>query len=110
AGDGWWDAQLFSVRPDWDGFLPTPPARLSAHEQALLDGPVAGLCAMLDDWDMSGNRHDLPPEVWRFLKEHGFFGMIIPKQYGGLGFSAYAHAEVVRRISVQSVTAAVTVM
>lgn len=110
AGDVWWDAQLFSGRPDWNSFLATPPAKLSADEQAFLDGPVAGLCAMLDDWDISWNRHDLPPEVWSFLKERGFFGMIIPKQYGGLGFSAYAHSEVVRRISVQSVTAAVTVM
>lgn len=110
AGDVWWDAQLFSGRPDWSRFLATPPARLSSEEQAFLDGPVAQLCAMLDDWDISWKRYDLPPEVWSFLKEQGFFGMIIPRQYGGLGFSAYAHSEVVRRISVQSVTAAVTVM
>ncbi|WP_397475302.1 acyl-CoA dehydrogenase [Pusillimonas sp.] len=110
AGDVWWDAELFSGRPNWGRFLSTPPAQLSAEEQAFLDGPVAHLCGMLDDWDISWNRYDLPPEVWVFLKEQGFFGMIIPKQYGGLGFSAYAHSEVVRRISVQSVTAAVTVM
>lgn len=110
AGDVWWDAQLFSGRPDWRLFMDTPPARLSADEQAFLDGPVARLCSMLDDWDISWNRHDLPPQVWSFLKEQGFFGMIIPREYGGLGFSAYAHSEVVRRISVQSVTAAVTVM
>ena len=110
AGDVWWDAQLFSGRPDWRSFLATPPPSLTTDEQAFLDGPVAQLCAMLDDWDISWRRYDLPPEVWRLLKEHGFFGMIIPKEYGGLGFSAYAHSEVVRRISVQSVTAAVTVM
>lgn len=110
AGDVWWDAQLFSGRPDWRVFSAVPPPSLLADEQAFLDGPVATLCGMLDDWDISWNRFDLPPEVWAFLKEHGFFGMIIPKEYGGLGFSAYAHSEVVRRISVQSVTAAVTVM
>lgn len=110
AGDVWWDAELFSGNPDWSRFMATPPARLSDDEQRFLDGPVAQLCAMIDDWDISWNRYDLPPEVWRFLKENGFFGMIIPKQYGGLGFSAYAHSEVVRRISVQSVTVAVTVM
>jgi len=110
AGDVWWDAELFSGNPDWNRFMATPPARLSNEEQRFLDGPVARLCAMIDDWDISWNRYDLPSEVWSFLKEHGFFGMIIPKQYGGLGFSAYAHSEVVRRISVQSVTVAVTVM
>lgn len=110
AGDVWWDAQLFSGQPDWQAFFATPPAALTAQEQAFLDGPVAQLCAMLDDWDISWNRYDLPPQVWSFLKDNGFFGMIIPRQYGGLGFSAYAHSEVVSRISVRSVTCAVTVM
>jgi len=110
AGDVWWDAQLFSGQPDWQQFLAIEPAALSPAEQDFLDGPVAQLCGMLDDWDISWKRYDLPPEVWAFLKEHGFFGMIIPQEYGGLGFSAYAHSEVVRRISVKSVTAAVTVM
>ncbi|HUH87977.1 MAG TPA: acyl-CoA dehydrogenase [Pusillimonas sp.] len=110
AGDVWWDAQLFSGRPDWRSFINTPPPQLSADEQAFIEGPVAQLCAMLDDWDVSWSRYDLPPEVWSFLKRHGFFGMIIPPEYGGLGFSAFAHSEVVRRISVKSVTAAVTVM
>src|SRR3546814_766152 len=102
AGDVWWDAQLFSGRPDWQAFSEIKPAVLSADEQAFLDGPVARLCHMLDDWDISWNRYDLPGDVWQFLKEHRFFGMIIPTDYGGLGFSAYAHSEVVRRISVRS--------
>ncbi len=110
AGDVWWDAQLFSGQPDWQAFAQIRPAGLSAAERAFIDGPVAQLCAMLDDWDISWNRYDLPPEVWAFLKDNGFFGMIIPPEYGGLGFSAYAHSEVVSRISVRSVTAAVTVM
>lgn len=110
AGDVWWDAQLFSGKPDWREFSTIPAARFMPNEQAFLDGPVAHLCSMLDEWDISWNRFDLPPEVWSFLKDNGFFGMIIPPEYGGLGFSAYAHSEVVNRISVQSITAAVTVM
>lgn len=110
AGDVWWDARLFSGNPNWKEFAQVPPASLSADEQAFIDGPVAQLCDMLDDWDISWNRYDLPAEVWAFLKEHRFFGMIIPTEYGGLGFSASAHSEVVRRVSVRSVTAGVTVM
>lgn len=110
AGDTWWEAELFSGRPDWQKLLAVPPARLTTQEQAFLDGPVAQLCKMLDEWDTQWVRGDLPPTVWAFLREQGFFGMIIPAEYGGLGFSAYAHSEVVRRIAVRSITAAVTVM
>ncbi|MBV6306676.1 acyl-CoA dehydrogenase [Candidimonas humi] len=110
AGDVWWDAELFSGAPDWQSLLEVAPAALSPEEQAFLDGPVAELGGMLDDWAISWRDYDLPPQVWDFLKRNGFFGMIIPRQYGGLGFSAYAHSEVVRRISLRSVTAAVTVM
>ncbi|MBF6617010.1 acyl-CoA dehydrogenase [Pollutimonas thiosulfatoxidans] len=110
AGDVWWDAQLFSGKPDWNVLLDTPPVALTNAEQAFLDGPVAQLCRMLNDWQISWQDGDLSPEVWAFLKQEGFFGMIIPTEYGGLGFSAYAHSEVVRQISVRSATAAVTVM
>lgn len=110
AGTTWWDAELFSGRPDWKVLQNLPPARLSAEEQAFLDGPVEELCAMLDDWDITHKRRDLPPEVWAFIKQHKFCGMIIPKPYGGLDFSHYAHSEVVMKISSRSVTAAVTVM
>ncbi len=110
AGDVWWDAQLFSGSPDWRAMLDLPPAQLSAQEQAFLDGPVAEVCRQLDDWRITWKDADLPPQVWDFLKQHGFFGMIIPEEFGGLGFSPYAHSEVVRQLSVRSVTAAVTVM
>ncbi|MBI3434797.1 MAG: acyl-CoA dehydrogenase [Proteobacteria bacterium] len=110
AGDVWWDAELFSGDPDWNILLATPVATLSPQEAAFLAGPVADLCAMLDDWRINWELHDLPQEVWTFLKRHGFFGMIIPHEYGGLGFSAYAHSEVVRKISTRSIAAAVTVM
>ena len=110
AGDVWWDAELFTGNPDWQALLDTPPARLSAEEAAFLDGPVNQFCAMLDDWKINWELRDLPVEAWTFLKEHRFFGMIIPRQYGGLGFSAFAHSEVIRRISTRSVAAAVTAM
>lgn len=110
AGTVGWDGELFSGRPDWRRLLGAPPARLSAEEQAFLDGPVETLCRMLDDWDITERRRDLPPGVWRFIKEQGFFGMIIPRQYGGLGFSALAHSSVVMKLATRSISAAVTVM
>jgi acyl-CoA dehydrogenase len=110
AGDTWWDADLFTGKPDWAKLLATPQAKLSDEEQAFLAGPVDQLCAMLDDWQINFELHDLPPEVWTFIKANGFFGMIIPKEFGGLGFSNFAHSEVVRRISTRSIAAAVTVM
>ena len=110
AGSIWWDADLFSGRPDWKKLLGYPQATLSAEEKAFLDGPVEELCGMLHEWDITHNRMDLPPEVWKLIREKGFLGIIIPKSYGGLGFSAYAHSEIVTKISTRSGTAAVTVM
>ena len=72
---------------------------------SIVSGPVEELCRMLDDWKINWELMDLPPEAWAFLKDKRFFGMIIPKAYGGLGFSAYAHSSVVRKISSRSVTA-----
>ena len=110
AGDVWWDADLFTGNPDWSKLLSIPPTVLNNDEQAFIEGPVEALCAMLDDWEINWTLRDLPPEVWTFIKENRFFGMIIPKEYGGLGFSAFAHSEVVRKISTRSLAAAVTVM
>ena len=81
AGDVWWDADLFSGNPDWAKLLAIPQATLTAEEQAFLEGPVNELCAMLDDWKINWELRDLPPEVWDFIKQHRFFGMIIPKEY-----------------------------
>ncbi|WP_081482962.1 acyl-CoA dehydrogenase [Bordetella petrii] len=110
AGDVWWDADLFTGDPDWNKLLAVPAATLTEAEQQFLDGPVAQLCSMLNEWDITWAHGDLPEPVWRFMREQRFFGMIIPQSYGGLGFSPYAHSEVVRRISAYSVTAGVTVM
>lgn len=110
AGTVWWDSELFSGRPDWKVLHAYPPAKLSKEEQAFIDGPVEELCYMLDDWLITEKEHDLPEDVWKFLKEQGFFSMIIPKQYGGKEFSALAHSSVVMKIASRSITAAVTVM
>ncbi|MDD5300861.1 MAG: acyl-CoA dehydrogenase [Gallionella sp.] len=110
AGTVWWDGDLFSGNPDWHKLLAFPKCGLSEAEQAFLDNEVEQLCAMLDDWDITHNRADLPPEVWQFIKIKGFFGMIIPKHYGGLEFSAQAHSAVVSKVASRSGTAAVTVM
>src|SRR4051812_21957936 len=110
AGDVWWDADLFTGNPDWSKLLAYAPATLTDEEKAFLNGPVDELCAMLDDWKINWEWRDLPPEAWDFIKRRKFFGMIIPKEHGGLGFSPYAHSEVVRKVSSRSPTAAVTVM
>jgi acyl-CoA dehydrogenase len=110
AGTVWWDGDLFSGKPDWDKLLRTPQPRLSADEQAFLDGPVDELCALCDDWEITHERLDLPPHVWQYIKDKGFLGMIIPKQYGGLGFSALAHSAVVQKLATRSSTAAISVM
>jgi acyl-CoA dehydrogenase len=110
AGDTWWDADLFGGNPDWAQLLAFPAPRLSAEEQALLDGPVDELCRMLDEWHINWELRDLPSEVWDFLKQKKLFAMIIPKRYGGLGFSAYAHSEVIRKLSTRSLSGAVTAM
>jgi len=110
AGNVWWDAELFQGDPDWKRLLSTPAPVLTDEEQAFLDGPVEELCRMLDDWQITHELHDLPPRVWDFLKTKGFFGMIIPKQYGGLEFSAHAHSQVIMKIASRSGTAAVTTM
>ncbi len=110
AGNVWWDAELFTGQPDWHQLLAQPGNRLSEREQAFLDGPVQELCDQLDDWRITHEEQDLPPEIWRFIKQQGFFGMIIPQSEGGLGFSAYAHSQVVMKIASRSIAAAVTVM
>lgn len=110
AGTVWWEGALFSGKPDWNQLLAYPKPELTPEEKAFLNGPVEQLCAMLDEWHITHERHDLPPHVWQFIRENRFFSLIIPKEYGGLGFSALAHSEVVMKISSRSNTAAVTVM
>ena len=110
AGSVWWDGELFSGAPNWENLHKIAKPGLSKEEQDFIDGPVEQLCALLNDWEISHLQHDLSEDVWDFIKKNGLFGMIIPKRYGGLGFSAIAHSSVVEKIASRSVTAAVTVM
>lgn len=110
AGTVWWDRDLFSGRPDWNKFRSIPEPELTSEEQAFLEGPVEELCGMLDDWRITQELDDLPQEAWDFIKEKGFFGMIIPKKFGGLEFSAQAHSAVVMKVASRSISAAVTIM
>jgi len=109
AGTVGWEGELFAGRPDWKVLKKQPYLELTVEEQAFLDGPVQQLCDMLDTWTITQRDADLSPETWEFLKKHRFFGMIIPKEYGGLGFSAMAHRAVLQKISSISVVAASTV-
>ncbi len=109
AGTVWWDGELFSGRPNWKRWFDTPTSQLTPEEQAFLDGPVEQLCSFVDNWQ-DQQRNDLPAEAWQFLKDKGFFGMIIPKEYGGLEFSAQAHSAVVAKLATRSPAFTVTAM
>ena len=110
AGTAWWETELFQGDPDWEQLLGHKTSELSAEEQAFLDGPVEEFCQMIDDWEITNDLNDLPPKAWEFIKKNKFLGMIIPKKYDGLEFSAIAHSSVVMKISTRSGTAGVSVM
>lgn len=109
AGTVWWDGDLFTGKPNWKKLLDLRTPKLSPEERAFLDGPVESLCGMLDDWKITHDWADMPAEVWNYMKHQGFFAMIIPKKYGGLEFSAYAHSQVLIKLASRSATAASTV-
>ncbi|MDX1900824.1 MAG: acyl-CoA dehydrogenase [Gammaproteobacteria bacterium] len=110
SGDVWWEKELFCGRPKWQNLLAIPEPRLSPEEKHFINNQVETLCGMLNDWKIVNELHDLPPEVWQYLKNERFLGMAIPKEYGGLGFSALAHSSVVAKIATRCVSAAVSVM
>lgn len=110
AGTVWWDGDLFGGNPDWSKMLAIPKPQLSAQEQAFLDGPTEQLCRMCDDWKISYELNDLPEDVWQFIKDEGFLGMIIPRKFGGLGFSAFGHSQVVQKLATRNATVCVSVM
>jgi acyl-CoA dehydrogenase len=109
AGNVWWEGELFSGMPEWDRLMSYPAPKLSDEEQAFLDGPCETLCRMIDDWEICHERADMPKEVWDYIIENRFFAMIIPKQYGGLEFSAYANACVIMKLASRSATASSTI-
>ncbi len=110
AGTTWWEKQLFSGHPDWDEFASISLPQLTAEEQSFIDNEVNQLCSLLDEWTIQNDLKDLPPEAWQFLKEKNFFGLIIPKEYGGRDFSPYAQSRIMSKIASRSGTAAVTAM
>ncbi len=109
AGTVSWEGEVFKGNPDWDKLLSFPKPALSAEEQAFLDGPVETLCKMIDDWEITFELADLPPEMWNFLKKEGFFSLIIPKKFGGKEFSAYAHSQILTKVNGRSATVGSTI-
>lgn len=109
AGDTWWERELMSGNPNFENLLKLPKPSLTEEEQAFMDGPVNTLCGMIDDWQITHELHDLPENVWQYIKDNGFFGLIIPKKFGGKDFSAIAHSEIIARIASKSISAGVTV-
>src|ERR1035437_8327740 len=110
AGTVWWEGELFQGDPDWNIMLAYPVPKLNAEEQSFMDKEVEQVCALVNDWQVTTELHDMSPEAWRYIKEKGFLGMIIPKSYGGLGFSAFAHSQVVTKLSTRCSALSVTVM
>ena len=109
SGTVGFEGQLFSGKPDWDQLLTLPKPQLTAEEQAFLDGPCEELCRMADDWDICHVRADLPPELWDYIKRNKFFGLNIPKEYGGLGFSALMNHKVIQKLASISTVLSSTV-
>ena len=109
AGTVGWDGELFTGLPDWGKLMALPPPKLTAEEQAFLDGPTEELCRLCDDWQITHELVDMPPQVWEFIRQHRFFAMIIPKRYGGLEFSPIAVAAVLAKLASRSTVVSSTV-
>ena len=109
AGTTWWEGDLFRGKPDWEKLHNYPQPKLTEEEQAFIDGPVEEACRLANDFQITHEMADLPPELWAYLKEHRFFAMIIKKEYGGLEFSAYAQSRVLQKLSGVSGILAITV-
>ncbi|MGB6977307.1 MAG: acyl-CoA dehydrogenase [Gammaproteobacteria bacterium] len=110
AGDVWWEGELFGGRPHWRKLNNFPRPELTNEERAFLDHQVETLCQMLQEWEINNKNNDLPLSVWQYIKKERFWGLIIHPQYGGHGFSAYAHSCIVTKIASRSTNAAVSVM
>jgi acyl-CoA dehydrogenase len=102
AGSIGFDAELFSGTPDWDKLRAVPPVMLTEEEKAFLDGPTTELCRMVNDWSIRHDLKEIPEEIWSFVKKHGFLGMLISKEHGGLNFSPQAQSLVLGKIASRS--------
>lgn len=110
AGTSWWEKELFMGSPDWSQFEKYPYPTLSGEEQSFIDNEVELLCSMLNEWEIHHHLKDLPPEVWQFIKDKGFLGLIIPKSFGGKEFSSFAQSRIMSKIASRSLTTAVSCM
>ncbi|WP_336169641.1 acyl-CoA dehydrogenase [Acinetobacter sp. 161(2023)] len=110
AGTSWWEKELFMGAPDWSQFEKYPYPKLSEEEQNFIDNEVELLCSMLNEWEIHHHLKDLPPEVWQFIKDKGFLGLIIPKSFGGKEFSSFAQSRIMSKIASRSLTTAVSCM
>lgn len=109
AGVVWVEKDLFSGRPNFDSIMKEPYPQLTDEERAFINGPVEQLCKMIEPWRIWRER-EIPKEVWDYIKKEKFLGMIIPKEYGGLGFSALCHSEVIMKLSSRSLPVTISVM
>ena len=110
AGTVGFDAELFSGQPDWDKLRGIPAITLTPEERAFLDGPTEQLCRMIDDWKVRFEDKEVPKEIWDFVKQHGFLGMLISKSHGGLGFSAQAQSLILGKVASRSPDVSTIVM
>ncbi|MEP0912722.1 acyl-CoA dehydrogenase [Leptolyngbya sp. GB1-A1] len=101
AGTVWIEGEFFSGQPNFQRIQHQPYPEASPTLQAFLDGPVENVCRMATDWEIH-RRKDLPPEVWRYLKQEGFLGMLIPQKYGGLGFSNLDYSTIMVKLASRS--------
>ncbi len=102
AGTIGFDAEIFSGKPDWKKLRAVPPITLSEEEKAFLEGPTNEFCRIINDWEVRHNKHEIPDHIWDFAKKHGFLGMLISKEHGGLGFSPQAQSIILGRIASRS--------
>ena len=104
AGTVWWEGELFTGMPDWQQLAKLPPPRLTEAEQAFLDGPTEELCGLADEWTITHELQDMPEQLWEFIRQNGFFSLIIPEEYGGKGFSPLAVSMVLAKLASHSGT------
>jgi acyl-CoA dehydrogenase len=110
AGTVWIEADIFKGKPDFHRLAALPAPKLTAEEESFLNNEVVEACRLVNDWTVSHETYDMSPEAWQYIKDKGFLGMIIPKAYGGLAFSAYAQSQIIARLSTRSSPLAVSVM
>ena len=110
AGDVWWEGELFRGNPNWNQLINLPKPQLTEEEKSFIDNQTEKLCDMLNDWEIVHERSDMPNKVWDFIKNEGFLGLVIGKEYDGHGFSAYAHSCVITKIASRSISAAINIM